>query len=140
MKLYLIAIVIAFLGLWVSSAVQASDACGVRSATVLGVKDWHAEAKDDQIRFTITLQSTHQKAIKSVGGTVEFFGNDTHPATRIQIRLTKVLEAKGEAVIVYTEPATEANEQLLAGAKNDVLVLACVDSVEFADGSGVIIN
>jgi len=140
MKLYLIAIVIAFIGLWVSSAVQASDACGVRSATVLGVKDWHAEAKGDQIRFTVTLQSYNGKAIKDVGGTVEFAEKGMPPATRIQIRLAKVLEAKGETVIAYAEPATEANEQLLAGAKNDVLVLACVDSIEFADGSGVIIN
>lgn len=140
MKMYLIAVVVALLGLWVSTAAQAKDYCGLRSATVLGVKDWRAEAKGDKIQFTVTLKSSHDKAIKAVGGTVEFVGKGMQPVTRIQIRLAEVVEAGGEAVIEYAEPATEANKRLLARTKNDVHVLACIDSVEFADGSGVIIN
>jgi hypothetical protein len=124
----------------VSTAAQAKDCCGVRSATVLGVKDWRVEARGDQIQFTVTLKSSHDKAIKGVGGTVEFVDQGMQPVTRIQIRLADVVEAKGETVIEYVEAATEANQRLRAMTKNDVHVLACVDSVEFADGSGVIIN
>jgi opacity protein-like surface antigen len=140
MKMYLIAVVIAALGLWVSTAAQARDYCGLRSSTVLSVTDWSVEGKGDQIQFTITLKSGHDKAIRAVGGTVEFVGKGMHPLTRIQIRLDEVVEAKGETVIVYADAATEANKRLRAMTKNDVHVLACVDSVEFADGSGVIIN
>ena len=140
MKMYLIAVVVALLGLWVSTAAQAKDYCGLRSATVLGVKDWRGEVRGDKIQFTVMLKSGHDKAIRAVGGTVEFVGRGMQSVMRIQIRLAELIEAKGEAVIASAEPATEANKRLLAMARNNVHVIACVDSVEFADGSGVIIN
>ena len=38
MKMYLIAIVMAFIGLWISSEVQAGEACGWRISGALGAQ------------------------------------------------------------------------------------------------------
>lgn len=140
MKMYLIAIAVAALGLWVSTQAQAKDFCGQRSATVLGVERWDATLVDQSMNYRVTLRSTHEKAIKSVGGTIEFVGKGMQRVAHGRIVLADIVAAGGEVVVEFAEPATEANKRLLARAKNDMHVLACVDSLEFADGSGVIIN
>ncbi|MBL0374726.1 hypothetical protein JJB09_22180 [Rhizobium sp. KVB221] len=140
MRMYMIAIVVAAIGLWASGQAQAKDFCGQRSATVFSVKKWDASSRDGNIHYTVTLASGEQKAVTRVGGTIEFIGKAMKPITHSRIELSEPIEAKGEVDIVFSEPETEVNKRLLANAKNDIHVLACVDSVEYADGSGTIIN
>lgn len=140
MKMYLIAIVVAVLGLWASNAAHAKDFCGMRSATVFGVKSWEAKLQGGNVDYRVTLTSTQDKAIKGVDGTVEFIGKGMQPVARIGIKFGADVAAKGEAVLVFSEPATETNKRLVARTKNDLHVLACIGSVEFADGSGMIVN
>ncbi len=57
MRLYLIAILIALAGLWISSAVQADEPCGLRTSHVFSVENWEAETGlGDAIYYTVTLK------------------------------------------------------------------------------------
>jgi hypothetical protein len=140
MKTYLIAIAVTGLGLWASSQAEAKDFCGQRSATMLGVKQWEASLANGTMTYRVTLRSTQEKAIKQAGGTIEVLGKGLQRVASAPIVFPTTVAAMGEAVVEFTAPATEANKRLLDRAKNEVHVLACVDSVEFADGSGMIIN
>jgi hypothetical protein len=140
MKLYLIAIVVAFIGLWISSEVQADDLCGLRVGTVFDVKSWTAQGTKGAVDFAAVLQSRDDKAIKGVGGQVEFFlGGDKHLAA-FQIYLKQPVAAHGMITVQSSERRTAEAEKLLAAARGDVHVLACIDSIQYVDGSGVIIN
>jgi hypothetical protein len=139
MKLYLIAIVIAFIGLWLSSEVQAGGLCGLRSSGVLSVEDWKVQGTKGAVDFTVTLRSEDKKAIKGVGGTVEFLVEDK-PLMRFQIHMKAPLEALGTTIVQSTERRTADAERLLAADREKVKALACVDSTHYVDGSGSIIN
>jgi len=139
MKIYLIAIVIALVGLWISSEVQANELCGLRTSGVFDVESWKAQATKGAIDFTVSLRSKDEKAIKDVGGSVEFLVDDK-PLMRFQIYVKQPVEPLGTISVRSSERWTAEAERLLGAAKANVRVLACVDSIEYVDGSGVIIN
>jgi hypothetical protein len=139
MKMYLIAIVIAFIGLWISSEVRADGLCGERSSGVFTVEDWTVQGTKGAIDFAATLRSKDEKAIKGVGGTVEFFIGEKSIAN-FRIYLKHAVEPRGAISVQSSERRTPKAEKILDADKKDVKVLACVDSVEYSDGSGVIIN
>lgn len=139
MRLYLIALVIAFIGLWLSSEVQAGGLCGLRSGGVLWVEEWKAQGTKGAVDFTVTLRSKDNKAIKSVGGMVEFLVDDK-PLMRFQIYMKAPMDALGATVVRSTERRTADAERILATDHDKAKVLACVDSIQYVDGSGVIIN
>jgi hypothetical protein len=139
MRLYLIALVIAFIGLWLSNEVQADGLCGLRSGSVLSVENWKAQGTKGAVDFTVTLRSKDNKAIRGVGGTVEFLVGDK-PLMRLQIYMKAPLEPLGTTMVQSTERRTADAERLLDTAHDKVKALACIDSIHYVDGSGVIIN
>ena len=139
MRLYLIALVIAFIGLWLSSEVQAGGFCRLRSGGVLWVENWKAQGTKGAVDFTVTLRSKDDKAIKGVGGTVEFLVDDK-PLMRFQIYMKEPIEALGTTIVQSTERRTADAERFLATDRDKVKALVCVDSIHYVDGSGVIIN
>jgi len=139
MKMYLIAIVIALVGLWISSEVQAGDLCGLRTSGVFDVENWQAQGIKGAIDLAVTLRSKDKKAIKGVGGRAEFFAGGKSIAA-FQIYLKQPVEARGAITLRSSERRTKQAETLLDTDKANVHVLACVDSIEYVDGSGVIIN
>lgn len=137
MKLYLIAIVVALIGLWVSSEVQADELCGLRSDGVFSVENWKMEVlEDNQARYTVELLSKDDKAIRSVGGTVEFYAKSNHPLVRFPLRLEKPVPARGRIVLTFRQARSLVPRNLKSG----LMVEACVDSIDYVDGSGTIIN
>lgn len=140
MKMYLVAIVIAFIGLLISSEIKAAELCGLRSDRVFTVKSWKVEpAADDELDYTIVVKSNDDKAIKSVGGTIEFFvGKKSIASTKII--LYQPVAAHAEAELDLGGPDDDKSDKLLKPGKLKITALACVDSVEYSDGSSVIIN
>jgi hypothetical protein len=140
MKMYLIAIAIAFIGLWISSEVRAGELCAGRSDHVLTVKSWHVEpAADDELDYTITVRSNADKAIKSVGGTIEFFVG-TKSIASARIILYAPVPAHAEAELDLGGPDDDKSDKLLKPGKLKITALACVYSVDYSDGTSVIIN
>jgi hypothetical protein len=140
MKMYLIAIIVAVIGLWLSGEVRADGLCGERSSTVFSVEDWAAKpAADNEIDYTIKVKSNEDKAIKAIGGTIEFFtGKKSIAGTRIILH--QPVAAHGEAALDLGGPDDKNDDRLLRIAKTKIRALACVDHIDYADGSGVIIN
>jgi hypothetical protein len=141
MKMYLVAIVIAFIGLWVSSEVRADGLCGIRSSGVFSVESFEVQdAADDELDYVVTLRSLDDKAIKSVGGRVEFFLGGNKSIAQFEIRLEQPVDADGTRFLSFGAPRTAATAKLVGAHKGQVQVLACVDSIDYMDGSGTIIN
>jgi hypothetical protein len=140
MRLYLIAIILAFVGLWISSEVHADGLCGLRTSHVFSVESWEAEnAADDEIDYVISLKSRDDKAIKSVGGTVEFFLGG-HSAASLQIAFDQPLKAQAVTTLYLGAPSTKSSARLVGAGKGKVTALACIDHIDYVDGSGTIIN
>jgi hypothetical protein len=140
MKLYLIAILVALVGLWASGQVQAAEPCGLRSDRVFSVERWTAETGlGDEIYYTVTMKSTDDKTINSVGGTIEFFLDGASIASP-RITLDRPVAAHAETTIHLAYAVTGDSSKLTGTGKTSVTALACVDSIDYVDGSGVIIN
>ena len=139
-RLHLIAILIALAGLWISSAAQADGLCGLRTSNVFSVEDWKAETGlSDEIYYTVTLKSNDDKPIKSVGGTIEFLLDGASIASP-RIALDKPVAAHAETTIHLVSPVTRSTQKLVGADESKVTALACVDSIDYVDGSGTIIN
>ena len=139
MRMYLIAIIVALIGLWVSSEVRADGRCGLRSERVFTVETWKATQTKDGIEYRVTLRSRDAKAIRSVGGSVEFFIGETS-MSRFAIALKRDVAAGGAEELEASQSLDKGNVRLMRASADDVAVFACVDSIGYVDGSGVIIN
>jgi hypothetical protein len=140
MKMYLIAIVVAFIGLLISSEARADHLCGLRSSSIFTVQNWQVEpAADDELDYTTALKSNDAKAIKTVGGTIEFFvGRKSIASTRII--LDQPVTAHAQTTLYLGGPDDDSSDRLLKPGRLKITALACIDHVDYADGSGVIIN
>lgn len=137
--MYLIAIVVALLGLWVSSEVRANELCGLRSSGVFSVERWTIRQTEGGIDYRITLRSRDAKAIRNVGGSVEFFLGG-RSAARMQIVLKQDV-APGDTVNLQVSKAQgDDTVKLTQAPAGEVKVRACIAGIEYQDGSGLIIN
>jgi hypothetical protein len=139
--MYIIAIVVAFIGFWLSSEVRADGLCGIRSSGVFSIESFDVqEAADDEFDYVVTLRSMDNKAINSVGGRVEFFLGGNKSVVQFDIRLGKPVDAHGSRFLSFGAPRTAATAKLVGIDKGEAQVLACIDSIDYVDGSGTIIN
>lgn len=135
MRLYIIGFMVGVIGLVAANQVRAADDCGLRSEGVFKVAGWHTEkAQLDLTLISIDLVSMDAKTISEVSGSVEFMaGGDS--IFSLPITLHKPAEPGVRFPLEYL--ARDRNTaKRLAGAH----VIACVASMTYADGSGVIIN
>jgi hypothetical protein len=117
MRLYLIAILVTFAGLWICSVVQADELCGLRTSHLFSVESWKAETGlGDEIYYTVTLKSSPR------------------------IALDQPVVAHAETTIHLVSPVSRGTQKLVSARKNKVTALACIDSIDYVDGSGTIIN
>ena len=138
MRIYIIGILVAFLGLLVVGQVRADERCGLKSDAVLTVQRWNVEqvAKPGKYELQVYLDSLDPKDIAHVSGTIEFFAGKDHI---LSVPLTFKYPIPVHTHFVINFHKKKLPNPILAGAP-DVVALACVSSVSYADGSGVIIN
>jgi hypothetical protein len=137
MRIYFFGILVAFLGLLAAGQVQADERCGLRSDRVLTVQRWNVEqVKPGKYELQVYLDSLDPKPIKNVSGRIEFFAGKDHILS-LPLVFRYPIQLGSHFVVDFNKK--KLPNPILAGAP-DVLALACVSSVSYADGSGVIIN
>ena len=138
MRIYFFGILVAFLGLLAAGQVRADERCGLRSDAVLTVQRWHVEqvAKPGKYQLQVYIDSLDPKPIKNVSGKIEFFAGKDQI---LSLPLTFHYPIQPGSHFVLSFDKKKLPNPILAGAP-DVVALACVASISYADGSGVIIN
>jgi len=137
MRIYIFGILVALLGLLVVGQVRADERCGLRSDAVLTVQRWNVEqVKPGKYELQVYLDSLDPKDIAHVSGTIEFFVGKDHI---LSAPLTFKYPIPVHAHFVINSHKKKLPNPILAGAP-DVVALACVSDISYADGSGVIIN
>ncbi|MDB5552003.1 MAG: hypothetical protein JWL86_1987 [Rhizobium sp.] len=128
----------AFLGLLAAGQVQADERCGLRSDAVLTVQRWNVEqvAKPGKYELQVYLDSLDPKPIKNISGRIEFFAGRDHILS-LPLTFPYPIQLGSHFVVNFNKK--KLPNPILAGAP-DVVALACVASVSYTDGSGVIIN
>jgi len=123
------------IGLVAANQVRAEEDCGLRSDGVFKVANWHI--KKEQLglaRISIELVSLDPKPIRDVSGSVEFISGGKSISS-LPIRLREPARFSEGFPLEYLD-RDKARVKRLAVSK----VIACVASITYTDGSGVIIN
>lgn len=137
MRMYIIGVMVGVMGLVAANQVRADEHCGLKSGTVLKVQRWNVEQiKPGKYDVDVFLDSMDPKVIKNVTGSIEFFAGKDHILT-LPLRFPYRLQLKSHFLQSFERRKLPV--PILANAP-DVEAFACVSSIDYADGSGVIIN
>jgi hypothetical protein len=137
MRMYVIGVMVGVIGLVAANQVQADEHCGLKSASVLKVQRWNVEkTKFGKYEVEVYLDSMDPKVIKNVSGSIEFFAGKDHILT-LPLRFPYQLQLKSHFLQSFERRTLPV--PILAKAP-DVEAFACVAAINYADGSGVIIN
>ena len=135
--MYVIGVMVGVVGLVAANQVQADEHCGLKSASVLKVQRWNVEKTESgKYEVEVYLDSMDPKKIKNVSGTIEFFAGKDHILT-LPLRFRYRLQLKSHFLQSFERRKLPV--PILADAP-DVEAFACVAAINYADGSGVIIN
>jgi hypothetical protein len=137
MRMYIIGVTVGVIGLVAANQVRADEHCGLRSGTVLKVQRWNVEqTKTGKYELDVYLDSMDPKVIKNVSGTIEFFAGKDHILT-VPLKFPYRLQFQSHFLQSFERKKLPV--PMLAKAP-DVEASACVAAINYADGSGVIIN
>jgi hypothetical protein len=137
MRIYFIGLMVGVMGLVAANQVRADEHCGLKSGTVVKVQRFNVEqAEPGKYELAIFLDSLDPKPIRNLGGSIEFFAGKDHILS-VPLRFPSRLQVNSE--FLQSFKSKELPVPILAGAP-DVMAFACVSSVTYEDGSGVIIN
>lgn len=137
MRMYIIGVMVGVVGLVAANQVRADGHCGLKSGTVLKVQRWNVEqVKPGKYEIDVYLDSMDPKVIKNVSGSIEFFAGKEHILT-LPLRFPYRLQIKSHFLQSFERKTLPV--PILATAP-DVEAFACVAAIDYADGSGVIIN
>jgi hypothetical protein len=137
MRMYIIGVMVGVIGLVAANQVRADEHCGLKSAAVLNVQRWTIEqTKPGKYELDVYLDSMDPKVIKNVTGSIEFFAGKDHILT-VPLRFPYQLQFNSHFLQSFERHKLPV--PMLAKAP-DVEAFACVASINYADGSGVIIN
>jgi len=137
MRMYIIGAMVGAIGLVAANQVRADEHCGLKSGAVLTVQRWNVEqTKPGKYHVEVYLDSMDPKKIKNVSGTIEFFaGKDSILTLPLIFRYP--IQFKSHFALDFDRKKLPV--PILAKAP-DVEAFACVAAINYADGSGVIIN
>ena len=137
MRLYIIGVMVGVAGLVAANQVRAAEHCGLMSGTVLKVQRWNVEKTESgKYEVDVYLDSMDPKVIKNISGSIEFFAGRDHILT-LPLRFPYRLQLKSHFLQSFERRKLPV--PILANAP-DVEAFACVAAINYADGSGVIIN
>lgn len=137
MRMYVIGFMVGVIGLVAANQVRADERCGLKSGTVLKVRSWNIEkTQSGKYEIDVYLDSMDPKVIKNVSGSIEFFAGKDHILT-LPLRFPYRLQLKSHFLQSFERRKLPV--PILANAP-DVQAFACVAAINYADGSGVIIN
>jgi hypothetical protein len=137
MRLYIIGFMVGVIGLVAANQVRADERCGLRSDAVLKVQRWNVEQTGPHtFEIEVHLDSKDPKTITDVTGSVEFFAGNGRILT-LPLRFEYPIQFKSHFRLRFERKELPAPITVRAP---DVEAFACVDTVIYADGSGVIIN
>lgn len=137
MRMYIIGVMVGVIGLVAANQVRADEHCGLKSGAVLKVQRWNVEqAKPGKYQLEVYLDSMDPKKIKTISGTVEFFAGKDNILT-LPLIFRYPIQFKSHFALDFERHKLPV--PILAKAP-DVEAFACVAAINYADGSGVIIN
>lgn len=137
MRIYIIGLMVGALGLVAAGQVRADEHCGLKSPSVVEVLHWDVE-QDAKGKYALAVfvESKDPKPIRTVSGSIEFFAGKDRVFT-MPLRFAHRLQLKAEFMQSVT---TKTLPVPIVHKAPDVEAFACVDAIEYEDGSGVIIN
>jgi hypothetical protein len=135
--MYIIGVMVGIAGLVAANQVRADEHCGLKSGAVLQVQRWTIEqTRPGKYEIDVYLGSMDPKVIRNVSGSIEFFAG-TDRILALPLRFPYRLQLKSHFLQSFERQKLPV--PILARAP-DVEVFACVAAIDYADGSGVIIN
>jgi len=141
MRIYIIGVLVAFLGLLVVGQVRASERCGLRSDRVFEIESWKSEWKEEAKAaiYTLVLVSRDDKEIRGVGGSLELFAKDIRIAS-VPLTLARSVKPGARFELKLTQTQDIGEGGVIGDNDAGITALACISDISYADGSGVIIN
>ena len=135
--MYIIGVMVGVIGLVAANQVRADEHCGLKSGAVLKVQRWNVEqSKPGKYHIEVYLDSMDPKKIKNVSGTIEFFAGKDNILT-LPLIFRYPIQFKSHFWLDFDRKRLPV--PVLTNAP-DVEAFACVAAINYADGSGVIIN
>lgn len=137
MRMYIIGVMVGVVGLVAATQVRADEHCGLKSASVLKVQRWNVEKTESgKYEVEVYFDSMDPKVMRNVSGSIEFFAGNDHILS-LPLRFPYQLQLKSHFPQSFERQKLPV--PVLAHAP-DVEAFACVAAINYADGSGVIIN